>query len=190
MLTSSVANPDEIAAELYEYAREAWDVWSDRAGWRGRIDHADAVQVAVAHCWAVHDRHDPQLSSRRTFFTLCARRAITSISTMQRAAKRQARELSLDVTYQDGDPALLLHDPTPGGCELVEHSDELDHLRNLVQALPERERHVIEQRHVHGRTLAEVGVDLGVSRERVRQIEAKALRKLTATLTRDRVQLT
>jgi RNA polymerase primary sigma factor len=57
-----------------------------------------------------------------------------------------------------------------------------DQIRNALTFLNERERHVLELRFglLDGRdhTLEEVGQRLGVTRERVRQIEAKALRKL------------
>ena len=53
----------------------------------------------------------------------------------------------------------------------------------LVQAigrLPERERRIIRLRYLSGekRTLESIGIELGLTRERVRQIEAAALRKL------------
>ncbi|HEY3900008.1 MAG TPA: sigma-70 family RNA polymerase sigma factor [Chthoniobacter sp.] len=52
----------------------------------------------------------------------------------------------------------------------------------VMQTLSEREREILEQRFglVDGRerTLEEIGQDLKVTRERVRQIEAKALRKM------------
>jgi RNA polymerase primary sigma factor len=50
---------------------------------------------------------------------------------------------------------------------------------------PERERIVVDQRFgLHGpeRTLAELGTVLGLSAERVRQIEQCALRKLRAAV--------
>ncbi len=42
----------------------------------------------------------------------------------------------------------------------------------------EKMRRVVELRYLHGMTLEEVGQLLGVTRERVRQIEAKAIRIL------------
>jgi len=55
-------------------------------------------------------------------------------------------------------------------------------MQDVLHSLSERERRVLELRFglVDGqsRTLEEVGEEFGVTRERIRQIEAKALRKL------------
>jgi RNA polymerase primary sigma factor len=57
-----------------------------------------------------------------------------------------------------------------------------DKLKDVLESLNERERAVLEQRFGlvdgAGRTLEEVGKQFHVTRERIRQIEAKALRKL------------
>ncbi len=57
-----------------------------------------------------------------------------------------------------------------------------EHMREILAELTERERKVLEMRFglIDGqsRTLEEVGQEFGVTRERIRQIEAKALRKL------------
>ncbi len=64
-----------------------------------------------------------------------------------------------------------------------------DHLREILDTLKERERHVIERRFglvdAQPHTLEEVGTDLGLTRERIRQIEAKALAKLRHPSTAD-----
>ena len=56
------------------------------------------------------------------------------------------------------------------------------HIEEILGDLNERERYIIRQRFGlddgHPRTLEEVGKEMGVTRERIRQIEAKALRKL------------
>jgi RNA polymerase primary sigma factor len=57
-----------------------------------------------------------------------------------------------------------------------------EQLHEILDSLSERERKVLEMRFGlsdgQGRTLEEVGLAFGVTRERIRQIEAKALRKL------------
>lgn len=57
-----------------------------------------------------------------------------------------------------------------------------DKIRDVLDTLTERERQVLEQRFGlvdgYSRTLEEVGTQFEVTRERIRQIEAKALRKM------------
>jgi RNA polymerase primary sigma factor len=57
-----------------------------------------------------------------------------------------------------------------------------DKIKDVLDTLSERERQVLEQRFGlvdgYSRTLEEVGKQFQVTRERIRQIEAKALRKM------------
>ena len=48
----------------------------------------------------------------------------------------------------------------------------------MTQHLTERENKVLQMRYEWGMTLEEVGSELGVNRERIRQIEARAIRKM------------
>jgi len=67
---------------------------------------------------------------------------------------------------------------------------ELDHRRQLlhdaVRTLPEREQRIIAERHLQDtpRTLSEIGTDLGISKERVRQLEDRAMARIRAQMHR------
>ncbi|MBK8908310.1 MAG: RNA polymerase factor sigma-32 [Rhodospirillales bacterium] len=99
------------------------------------------------------------------------------------------KELSLDTPLRTGDgpgPSWqnILADPALDQEASMIRSDELDKRKSLVRealaCLNERERHIVVQRHLieEPQKLAEVGGALGISRERVRQIEMRALNKL------------
>ena len=66
--------------------------------------------------------------------------------------------------------------------EAVSDIMQKEELQNVLGMLTHRERKVIELRFglkgEHPRTLEEVGQKFGVTRERIRQIEAKTLAKL------------
>jgi RNA polymerase sigma factor (sigma-70 family) len=95
--------------------------------------------------------------------------------------------VSYDIPVGSGDEGTL-SDLLPGEAEadaeeLLGENALQDHVRDL-DILPERERYVVEQRYgLEGdgsATLEEIGADIGVTRERVRQIQTSALRRLRA----------
>jgi RNA polymerase primary sigma factor len=68
--------------------------------------------------------------------------------------------------------------------EAVSEIMQKEELNQVLSTFTHRERKVVELRFglkgEHPRTLAEVGQKFGVTRERIRQIEAKTLVKLTS----------
>ncbi|HID30617.1 MAG TPA: sigma-70 family RNA polymerase sigma factor, partial [Desulfobacterales bacterium] len=73
-------------------------------------------------------------------------------------------------------------DSLPGPVDVASQQLLKEQMQDILDSLSERERKVLEMRYGlkdgQGRTLEEVGQEFGVTRERIRQIEAKALRKL------------
>jgi RNA polymerase sigma-32 factor len=102
------------------------------------------------------------------------------------------RDTSLDVELAEGEHYTLL-DILPDQRDNQEHllidHEEQQVLARRTQAalagLPPRERQIIEQRILAEapRTLQEIADEFGISRERVRQLEQNALRRLKAALT-------
>ena len=70
----------------------------------------------------------------------------------------------------------------------IDRTMETAHLKNWLSQLNEREQEIIRLRYGLGgaeeRTLASIGKDMGISRERVRQLEGKAKNKLRMMATR------
>ena len=73
-------------------------------------------------------------------------------------------------------------DQAPAPAELAAHQLLKEQVEDVLTSLSERERRVLQLRFGledgRSRTLEEVGREFNVTRERIRQIEAKALRKL------------
>ncbi|MEP7126952.1 MAG: RNA polymerase sigma factor RpoD/SigA [Byssovorax sp.] len=93
--------------------------------------------------------------------------------------------LSLDAPMSDdGDACFgdLLAGDSPMADDELAHRRLTEHTRELLDSLPAREREVLMRRYgLEGdedETLEEIGQSFSVSRERIRQIEAKALEKL------------
>jgi RNA polymerase sigma factor (sigma-70 family) len=65
--------------------------------------------------------------------------------------------------------------------EEVDQRDTRDGIRSVLWSLPQRERVVLEERYgINGepRTLDDIGREMSLTRERIRQIETQALKKL------------
>ncbi|MHA3914065.1 RNA polymerase factor sigma-32 [Halovulum sp. GXIMD14793] len=81
-----------------------------------------------------------------------------------------------------------LEDETPGADQTVARDRDLskirDWLADAMQNLNDRERMIIVERQVKDqpRTLESLGNELGLSKERIRQLEAQALKKLRKAL--------
>jgi RNA polymerase sigma-32 factor len=81
-----------------------------------------------------------------------------------------------------------LEDDGPQAAETVEHSHDNDTLRrwlvDAMTALNEREQFIVRERKLldKPRTLESLGNELGLSKERVRQLEAAAFAKMRKTL--------
>jgi RNA polymerase primary sigma factor len=101
------------------------------------------------------------------------------------------RELSLDAPMRIAETNSTWGDRLPdtrsrGAVETLADREERRRLRRLVLDLPPREQAVLAERFgLHGgpvRTLTEIGTALGLSKERVRQIESGALSRLKRRL--------
>ena len=84
----------------------------------------------------------------------------------------------------------LIRDPgQTDPSELSEQARVSDRVARLLDGLPPRESFILRLRHGIGvrepHTLEEIGARLGITRERTRQLEALALRKLREQISRD-----
>jgi RNA polymerase primary sigma factor len=111
------------------------------------------------------------------------RRAAQKVRKIQRVSQEPLsleQPVGQEETSQYGD--FIPDDKTPGPAESATRQLLKEQITAALGVLSDREREVLEMRYGlldgQDRTLEEVGRYFGVTRERVRQIEAKALRKL------------
>lgn len=60
--------------------------------------------------------------------------------------------------------------------------DEIERVKELLPLLPNREQRVLRDRYFDDQTLEVIGAAMGVSRQRVQQIEARAIKMLRAMM--------
>lgn len=82
----------------------------------------------------------------------------------------------------------LPDEQNPDPSQLLQNSDVQEHIDTWLSQLSEKQCAVVERRFgLHGRevaTLEEIGTELGVTRERVRQIQIEAIKRLRQILQR------
>lgn len=135
-------------------------------------DEIDAIRGMLDHS----DRLDPNLQRK-------LKRAAAKVRRILRISQDP---MSLDMPVGQEDSSLLgdfiEDDKVPGPVEKADRQLLKEQVQEVLSVLNDREREVLEMRFGlkdgQDHTLEEVGRYFGVTRERIRQIEAKALRKL------------
>lgn len=129
---------------------------------------------------------------------LAERMNLTVPEVTQMLGRLEARDLSLDVPLADGAPSLAerLAGPDDQEQKLAEVQTRAmleGVIRTAIGKLDDRERFIVEHRLMADSeeelSLAEMGRRLGVSRERARQLEERAKKKLRGQI-RERYELT
>jgi len=167
--------------------------WIRQAAARALADKARTIRMPVH----IVERLQKMNRAERSLWAVLGREpTLEEIAEEANLPLTQAREVraaarastSLDAPVGDTDDAVLgdfVAGDGPLPDEQVEHSLRSETLATALKALPERHRHVVVLRYGLGdaepKTLEDIGRRLGLTRERVRQIEVEALKRL-ATL--------
>jgi RNA polymerase primary sigma factor len=149
-------SPEEIGLEMNLLSREE------------KLAYEEAIATGEAV--------DPALERK-------VRRAASKVRRIMRVAQEP---MSLETPIGSEENSYLgdfiEDDSLPGPVDAASRELLKEQMATILDSLSDRERKVLEMRFGlkdgQGRTLEEVGQEFGVTRERIRQIEAKALRKL------------
>jgi RNA polymerase primary sigma factor len=154
----------------------------------GREPSADEIALEMDGALADEDRVDiaRARSGGEALDPVLQRRWRKAAAKVRRIIRISQEPMSLEMpigTGEDSSLADFIEDESiPGPIDTASRELLREQMRDLLDSLSPRERGVLELRFGlrdgQGRTLEEVGQIFGVTRERVRQIEAKALRKL------------
>jgi RNA polymerase sigma factor (sigma-70 family) len=151
--------------------------WTPASAW-GEDMIGDCQVVLIQAVGA----YNPWLGIRfSTYAFTCLMRALSRLS-QRHAADRLARSVPLEA-LPDGEPRdLSTDDESPAGTARLD-----EFLNDSHDLLSSREKMVLQRRfsldeQAKGGTLEEVGRELGLSKERVRQVQACALGKLRKAL--------
>lgn len=157
----TVRIPTHVLRELAQVLRASREL----AAQRGRTPSLDELALAVG-------------------------KSVADVAELFRVGERIS---SLDAPLSDEDHRSLIEqipDDDDGGAGGLTGGDGNDRLAHWLERLTERQRLVVERRFgLNGtpvQSLAEIGRDLGISRERARQIQTDALKRLAALVRAER----
>ncbi len=165
--------------------------WIRQAITRAIADQARTIRIPVHMVETINrlrkiSRQLLQKLGRKPTEKEIARRSHMSVEKVREIIKVSQVPLSLEMPVGDEESSRLGDFVEDHGIqapdEVVTQGLLRDDLEDVMKALTDRERMVLKMRFGlddgHPRTLEEVGREFRVTRERIRQIEAKALRKL------------
>lgn len=160
-----------------------------KMGPRGAVDAHDLVQAAAIRLLRARSTFDPQRSSWKTYALLRARgamldelRAVDHVPRLERArARRAGRELPQVLSIQTGPTDQVSRDPGDrGAADPLALATDVDLWREAVRILGPRSGRLIFEYYRRGRTLRQIGDELGLSESRACQLFHRAIARLRA----------
>ena len=148
------------------------------------IDFDDLVSIAALKVAAVIHNFDPKRGRLTTFAAMAVKRelqmhcqAFSTVVHKPRNQREATRKLSEFSCFDIGEMDIDVAEGGEGLAASIEHRENVGILLAQLDKLPARESDVIRRR-MAGEKLHEIGPAIGVTKERVRQIEQRGIERL------------
>lgn len=152
---------------------------------RRLFNHLQSSQKRLARLVATNSEQE-----RKESLAKAVGGTVRDVEEMER--RLYGRDLSIDVSASEGTNNFSLHERLSSDESNAEGLLDVQQARDLqkrelhraLESLDDRERHIVVSRHLteDAVTLRELGEELGISKERVRQLETRAIETLRVQL--------
>lgn len=119
-------------------------------------DAEDIVQDTLIKIWNKRDEWQDIDSMAAYSMTICRNLAL------DRLKKKDRRSESIDTLH------LALHDTTASPYEQIDQKDRLQIVKNIINALPEKQRTCMQLRDFEGKTYKEIAQIMTISEDQVK----------------------
>jgi len=156
------------------------------SGIHNATDREDAAQEFVLGALTALDRGDSDKPIRALQWSYGFGYVKNFLDMQKKNNFRSNRRVDIHATQGDEDEGDTWISGIPSGeltpPEKLIQQDDCDALNQALQGLNDRERQVLNRHILGGETLEAIGGDYSLSKERVRQIEDRAIEKLRKRL--------
>ncbi len=146
------------------------------------FDYDELLNHARQGLWRAHETYDPiHGAGFQTYARKVITNAFNALHHYSRAKMRRDKTRSVSVDDDDAKDLYLTDSSMPADLKMVSDEDSAV-VWAALDALGPRDKTIITGRLVKEKTLEVVGAELGLTRERIRQIEKAALTKMSFSL--------
>lgn len=146
----------------------------------GYLDHDDLVSIGMAAAWKACQTYDPARGELGAHVCSVVAQTFSQRYKRARSARRGLRETRISIHPREEDDWLGIEitDASPLAPEMLDAATRAEAVRIAVVSLPSAQDRVVAMRYFDDLQGVEVASRLGVSRQRVHQIEKSALENL------------
>jgi RNA polymerase sigma factor (sigma-70 family) len=141
------------------------------------FDYDELLNHAREALWRAHKTFDPDDPSGANFQTYSRRIMVNEFNALHHYAKAKMRRDKIRSFSLDDEEVFLKSPHLPADLQIISDQDAAV-VQAAIATLSDRERRIIMSVFGREKTLDDIGTELGVTRERIRQIKNKAVAKI------------
>jgi RNA polymerase sigma-70 factor (ECF subfamily) len=184
LIEAAHGGDDAALGEICERLRDFLLLTADRGlnrGLRAKASASDIVQQSLLDAHQGFDGfHGATQAQLLAWLAKIVERNLIDLA--RQYCQTQQRDFSREMSIDQGDKQLEIAGPQKTGSSIYRRREADEQLLRAVEELPERQRQVIELRHRHGLSYAEIAKHLDISEVAARKLWSRTIEDLRKKL--------